>query len=131
MIQTAVYGRVSTSEQRDEGTSLDTQRDQAVAKAAELGWHIAPEHIIQEDWTGKDLFRPGLLKLLELAHSREIQAIIIFTLDRLYRPENDGDEWRVFELLQQFNDAGVEVAWVDTSIPTQGPLASIFTFLDA
>ena len=38
MIQTAVYCRVSTSEQRDEGTSLDTQRDQAVAKAAELGW---------------------------------------------------------------------------------------------
>lgn len=131
MIQAALYCRVSTSEQRDEGTSLDTQRDQGLVKAGELEWTVSQEHVIQEDWTGKDLQRPGLLRLLDLARSGEIRGIIIFTLDRLYRPENDGDEWRVFELLQQFNDAGVEVAWVDTSIPTQGPLASIFTFLDA
>ena len=45
---------------------------------------------------------------------------MIYTLDRLYRPENDVDEWRVFE-----------VEWVDPSIPSSGPLASIFTFLDA
>ena len=60
-----------------------------------------------------------------------MQGIVIYTLDRLYRPENDGDEWRVFELLQQFQDAGVEVSWVDPSIPMRGPLSSIFTFLDA
>ncbi|MDP6782775.1 MAG: hypothetical protein QGG56_04270 [Dehalococcoidia bacterium] len=52
-------------------------------------------------------------------------------MDRLYRPENEGDEWRVFEVLQRFQDAGVEVAWVDPSIPARAPLSSIFTFLDA
>ena len=95
-----------------------------------MGWNIHQEHIILEDWTGKDLQRPGLLRLLELARAGKIQGVIIYTLDRLYRPENDGDEWRVFEVLQQFQDAGVEVAWVDTSIPARGPLSSIFTFLD-
>ena len=106
MTRAALYCRVSTSEQRDEGTSLDTQRDHGLLKAAELGWNIHQEHIILEDWTGKDLQRPGLLRLLELARAGKIQGVIIYTLDRLYRPENDGDEWRVFEVLQQFQDAG-------------------------
>ena len=56
---------------------------------------------------------------------------MIHTLDRLYRPENDGDEWRVFELLNQLQTMGVEVAWVDTTIPSEGPLSSIFMFLDS
>ena len=129
--EAAVYARVSTSDQRDEGTSLDTQRDECLLKAGELRWTIAREHVILEDWTGTDLQRPGLLRLLDLARSGRIHGIIIYTLDRLYRPENDGDEWRVFEVLQRFQDAGVEVAWVDPSIPAHGPLSSIFTFLDA
>ena len=108
----ALYCRVSTSEQKDEGTSLDTQRQQGLVKAGELGWIVHTDHIVQEDWTGKDLGRPGLGRLLELAHSGKIQGVIILTLDRLYRPENDGDEWRVFELLQRFKDAGVDVVWV-------------------
>ena len=128
MKQAAIYGRVSTSEQKEEGTSLETQRDLELIKAGELGWSVSEEHIILEDWTGKDLQRPGLLSLLELSRSGKIQGVIMYTLDRLYRPENEGDEWRVFEILQQFEDAGVEVAWVDPSIPTKGPLSAIFTF---
>ncbi|MBI3953539.1 MAG: recombinase family protein [Chloroflexi bacterium] len=131
MVPAALYARVSTADQRDQGTSLDTQRDQGLLKAAALGWEVSPGRIILEDWTGKDLERPGLQRMLGWARSRAIQGIVIYTLDRLYRPENDGDEWRVFEVLQQFQDAGVEVAWVDPSIPSKGPLASIFTFLDA
>ncbi len=130
-MRAALYCRVSTSDQRDEGTSLDTQRDQGLVKAGELGWTVPQEYIIQEDWTGTDLQRPGLLRLLDLARSGRVQGIIIYTLDRLYRPENDGDEWRVFEVLQQFQDVGVQVAWVDASMPARGPLSSIFTFLDA
>ena len=127
----ALYCRVSTSEQKEEGTSLDTQRQLGLAKARELGWTVHLEHIIQEEWTGKDLGRPGLVRLLELASSGRVQGIIIFTLDRLYRPENDGDEWRVFELLQRFQDAGADVVWVDPSLPSGGPLSSVITFLDA
>ena len=131
MKQAALYSRVSTSEQKEEGTSLDTQRDLGLVKASELGWSVSEEHIILEDWTGKDLLRPGLLRLLALARSGRIKGIIIYTLDRLYRPENEGDEWRVFEILQQFEDAGVEVAWVDPSIPTKGHLSASVTFRDA
>ena len=131
MVWAAVYCRVSTTDQREEGTSLYTQRDHALLKASELEWNVPPEYIIQEDWTGQDLQRLGLLRLLELGRSGKIGGVIIYTLDRLYCPENDGDEWRVFEVLQQFQDAGVEMVWVDPSIPTSGPLSAVFTFLDA
>ena len=130
MTRAALYCRVSSSDQRDEGTSLDTQRDRGLLKARELGWTVPEEYMIQEDWTGKDLQRPGLLRLLDLARSRKVQGVIIYTLDRLYRPEKDGDEWRVFEVLQQFQDAEVEVVWVDPSIPASGPLSAVFTFMD-
>lgn len=131
MKRAGVYARVSTSDQREEGTSLDTQRDEGLAKARELGWDVSANHIILEDWTGTDLQRPGLTRLMDLARSGAISGVVIHTLDRLYRPESDGDEWRVFEVLQVLEDAGVEVAWVDPSIPPSGPLSSIFTFLDA
>ena len=94
MTPAALYGRVSTSEQKEEGTSLDTQRDLGLVKASDLRWTVSEDHIILEDWTGKDLQRPGLLRLLALARSGRIKGLIIYTLDRLYRPENEGDEWR-------------------------------------
>ena len=72
MIQAALYCRVSTSDRRDEGTSLDTQRDRGLLKASELGWTIPEEYIIQEDWTGKDLQRPGLLRIVDLAKSGQV-----------------------------------------------------------
>ena len=131
MTTAAIYTRVSTREQADKGTSLDTQVEAGLTKAAELGWHVPPDLIIKEDGTGKDLGRPGLLRLFDLATSRRIEGVIFHTPDRLYRPANDGDEWRVFEVLDRFQKAGVEVAWVDATIPSEGPLASVFMFLDS
>ena len=117
MTTSAIYTRVSTREQADKGTSLDTQVEAGLTKAAELGWHVPPDLIIKEDWTGKDLGRPGLLRLFDLATSRRVEGVIFHTPDRLYRPANDGDEWRVFEVLDRLQTAGVEVAWVDATIP--------------
>ena len=94
MTTAAIYCRVSTTDQKANGTSLETQREAALAKAEELGWTVPEESIILEDWSGTDLCRPGLATLLRQADSGLIAGVIIFTLDRLYRPENEGDEWR-------------------------------------
>jgi len=60
MTTAAVYCRVSTTNQREDRTSLDTQRDQAMEKASGLGWAVREDYVIQEDWTGKDLNRTML-----------------------------------------------------------------------
>jgi site-specific DNA recombinase len=105
----AIYCRVSTTDQRDYGTSLETQLESCQRKAAELGWTVPQEYVVQEDWSGTDLSRPGLKQLYRLAELGHIQGVIIHVLDRLYRPEDDGDEWHIFEVLQRFQQAGVEV----------------------
>ena len=84
MIPAGVYCRVSTTDQRDQGTSLETQRDQGLLKAAALGWEVPEGNTILEDWTGKDLHRPGLMRLLDIARSGQVKGVIIYTLDRLY-----------------------------------------------
>lgn len=128
-MEAAIYCRVSTHDQREEGTSLETQRTQCSAKARSLGWEVSVGHIILEDWTGSDLDRKGLLRLLEWARSGEIGGVVFHSLDRVYRPEH-GQEWRIFEVLQQFADAQVEVRFVDSTVPTSGPLSGVVTFLD-
>lgn len=40
----AIYGRVSTTDQKDNGTSLETQLEAAQAMAAEIGWTVPEKH---------------------------------------------------------------------------------------
>lgn len=127
----AIYGRVSTTDQKDNGTSLEDQKTGGLREAANLGATAPDEYIILEDWSGTDLSRPGLLRLYHLAEAGLIALVIILNLDRLYRPENDGDEWQIFLVLQRLENAGVKVIWTDSSVPSEGPLASLFTFLDS
>ena len=54
------YSRVSTHEQADKGTSLKTQTAENLVKAQHLGWRVLPEHVIEEDCSGKDLGRDGI-----------------------------------------------------------------------
>ena len=132
MTTAAIYARVSSDEQAKGGTSLDTQILQALTKAQLLGWQVSEEYIIREDWTAKDLNRPGLTKLLSLASQHLITGVVFFTLDRLYRPDQPGDEWRVFEVLKRFQDSGVKVEWVDSSLSTrEGPFSGLMMFLDS
>ena len=127
----AIYCRVSTTDQKDNGTSLETQLEAALAMAANMGWTVPEEYIILVDESGTDLQRPGLLRLFNLAMAGLIEAVIILNFDRLYRPEYEGDEWRIFELLNRFETYGVEVISTDSSISSQGPMAGISTYLNS
>ncbi|GEM_PF-5492334 len=60
------------------------------AGAALEGMSMVVEFVIKEDWTGKDLSRPGLARIFEMARKGSISGLIVFTLDRLYRPREAG-----------------------------------------
>src|SRR5438105_2060659 len=81
----AVYCRVSTTDQKDEGTSLDTQRDACLAHAQQLGYDVPPELIFLEDWPGTTLDRPLLDQLRKLVRERTTSAVIVYVADRLSR----------------------------------------------
>lgn len=78
------YTRVSTGEQAESGLGLIAQ-DTTIRQAADRnGWNLL-DVICDEGVSGKDLGRPGLLKLLARASTENVDALAVAKLDRLTR----------------------------------------------
>lgn len=82
----AAYLRVSTEEQAESGLGLGDQRHRVLGMAAAKGW---PEPVVYEDagisGTKDTDKRPALLNLVEAVKRREVDAVIVLSLDRLGR----------------------------------------------
>ena len=79
----AVYGRVSSSNQENEGT-IETQLFSVRNYAKENGFVIVKEYI-DEGWSGDNLVRPGLDQLRIDAKKKAWDAVLIYDPDRLAR----------------------------------------------
>ena len=82
------YVRVSTEEQAKEGISLAAQKAKIHAFATLKDLDLI-EIIADEALSGKDLTRPGLARLIELVKGKEVEAVIVYKLDRLSRKTRD------------------------------------------
>ena len=85
----AIYARVSTPGQQEDGTSLETQVAACLESAQELEDSVPPEYILREQASGSDTNRPLLAKLRQLVRDRKIDVIIIYHPDRLSRDATD------------------------------------------
>ena len=65
LTKAAIYCRVSTKEQKDSGTSLDSQESRAreYAYHKNRNYRVLDHLVVKEDWTGTELDRPWLKKL--------------------------------------------------------------------
>ena len=82
------YARVSTEEQAREGLSLPAQEEKIRAYAVIHNLNLI--EIIRDDgYSGKNINRPGLQRLLEMIQSPEPEAVIVWKLDRLTRSTRD------------------------------------------
>ncbi len=100
----AIYARVSTPGQQEDGTSLETQVAACLESAREQGDSVPPEYILQEQASGADSNRPLLVKLRQLVRDRKIETIFIYRLDRLSRDTTD-----IFTLWEEITEQGVEI----------------------
>jgi site-specific DNA recombinase len=81
----AIYARVSTAQQEQQGT-IQSQLAALTAYATTQGWVIAPEHTYTDDgYSGARLDRPGLEHLRDAAWRGELDAVLILAPDRLAR----------------------------------------------
>jgi len=87
-LKTYGYCRVSTEEQAREGISLDAQEDK-IRTYAQLKNLELVEIIRDEGFSGKDLQRPGLQRLLNMIQGAETEALVVYKLDRLTRNTSD------------------------------------------
>jgi len=85
----AIYVRVSTQEQAQQGFSLDAQQEALENYAKALGYEIFKIYR-DEGKSAKDIqHRPEMVQMLEDAEAKKFSAIFIYKLDRFSRSLKD------------------------------------------
>lgn len=113
----AVYTRKSTDENlNSDFTSLDSQREycSAFIKSREgEGWRLHPENYTDPGFSGGNLDRPGLKKLVADAQQGKFQIVVCYKYDRLSRNTKD-----FLHVLEIFDRHGVHFVSVTQPIDT-------------
>lgn len=83
-----VYTRVSTTEQANEGYSIDEQERMCRAAIESKGWECVGVYS-DPGVSGRSLNRPGLKSMIAAIVSHQVEAVVIYKLDRLSRKQKD------------------------------------------
>jgi site-specific DNA recombinase len=116
MKRTIGYLRVSTEGQAKDGISLEMQQQKIAAYCALHDWRLG-EVITDEGYSAKSLQRPGMQRLLSMVKAGEVEAVIVYKLDRLSRRTRD-----VLDLVEQFERAGVALHSIQESLDTKSAI---------
>lgn len=88
MKRACVYTRVSTQEQADEGYSVEEQERMCKAAIESKGWEYVGTYS-DPGISGRTLERPGLRVMLKAIEEGEVEAVVVYKLDRLSRKQRD------------------------------------------
>ena len=85
----AVYCRVSSDERLDQSfNSIDAQREAGIAYVASQkteGWELVPDFYEDPGFSGGNMERPGLKRLLKDIQTGKIDIVVVYKIDRLSR----------------------------------------------
>jgi site-specific DNA recombinase len=88
VIRCAVYTRKSTEEGQRQFTSLDAQREAAeayIASQQHEGWLCLADRYDDGGFTGGNMDRPALARLLTEIRAGKIDCVVVYKVDRLSR----------------------------------------------
>jgi len=88
MKKACVYTRVSTAEQANEGYSIEQQDRMCRACIESKGWEYVGT-FSDPGVSGRTMNRPGLMRMFDGIKNKEIEAVVIYKLDRLSRKQRD------------------------------------------
>lgn len=88
MKKACVYTRVSTAEQATEGYSIEEQERMCKAAIESKGWQYVTTYS-DPGISGRTMERHGLQNMLTAIRNNEIEAVVIYKLDRLSRKQRD------------------------------------------
>ena len=110
-VRCAIYTRKSTNEGLDqEFNTLDAQREAAEAYIASQqanGWICLPDRYDDGGFTGANIDRPALARLLADIEAGKIDAVVVYKVDRLSRSLLDFA--RMMETFERFHVSFVSV----------------------
>jgi len=104
-VRCAIYVRKSTEKGLDqEFTSLDAQREACEAYIASQrfdGWVALPDRYDDPGFSGGNMERPGLKRLIADIKSGRVNMVVVYKIDRISRSLLDFA--RLMELFEQYN----------------------------
>ena len=88
VLRVALYVRVSSQEQADEGYSIAEQTERLQKYADAMGWVVYKVYV-DPGYSGGNMDRPGLNELIKDVEAGEIDTVVVYKLDRLSRSQFD------------------------------------------
>jgi site-specific DNA recombinase len=113
------YCRVSTEEQT-KGTSLKHQQSKIKAYCKLMDM-VLRDTIIDDGYTGRNLKRPGIQKLLKMVEKNEVDSIVVLRLDRIFRNTLD-----CLTSIKDWESKGVSFVSISESVDTSSPMGRFF-----
>ena len=105
VVRAAVYCRKSTTEGLDSDfSSFDAQREACehyIRSQAAMGWTLLPQRYDDGGFTGSNIDRPALMRLLDDIGRGEVDVVLVYKVDRLSRSLLD-----FARLMERFVTAG-------------------------
>ena len=116
MKHTALYLRVSTEAQADEGYSLAAQAEKLEAYCRMKGISQFRRYV-DGGFSGSNLSRPAVGELIEAIRSGAVERVVVYKLDRLSRSQKD----TLYLIEDVFLPHGVDFVSINENIDTGSP----------
>lgn len=84
----AIYVRVSTTNQAEEGYSIEEQTDKLKAYCSIKDWSVYDVYV-DAGFSGSNTQRPALQKLIKDVPKKKFDTVLVYKLDRLSRSQKD------------------------------------------
>src|SRR3954453_21113766 len=124
LLRCAIYTRKSTEEGLEQSFhTLQAQREAAEAyilSHREEGWRTVPAVYDDGGWSGANLERPGLTRLLADIEARRVDCVVVYKVDRLSRSLLD-----FTRLLSLFEKRGVSFVSVTQDFNTSSSMGRL------
>ncbi len=120
-MRTAIYARVSTTDQSTDSQLLDLRR-----YTQERNWHVFREYC-DNGISGTKDNRPALNELMDDAKKRRFDVLLVWRFDRFARSTR-----HLINALEEFKNLGIDFVSYQENIDTSSPLGgAIFTIISA
>ncbi len=117
MKKTALYIRVSTDAQAEEGYSIDAQKEKLLAACTINGWDNH-ELYIDGGWSGSNIDRPEMQHMIADIKGGKLERCVVYKLDRLSRSQKD-----VLYIIEDlFDPYGVDFVSLTEQLDTGTPM---------
>ena len=124
VVRCAVYTRKSSEEGLDQSfNSLHAQREACeayVLSQKHEGWEVAPTEYDDGGFSGGNMDRPGLKKLLADIAARRVDTVVVYKVDRLTRSLAD-----FAKIVEQFDGQGVSFVSVTQQFNTTSSMGRL------